>query len=406
MLNLRLALRNVARHRRRSAMAIGAVAFGTAAMLLASGFIEWIFHNFREYSIHSQLGHIQISRQVDERRAAASNLHSSIVPADSPAVAAVARDPNVELVAPRLSFNGFISAGDATLSFIGEGVDPDKERELSVSITTAAGQPLDAGEPSGIVLGEGLAANIGVKPGDNVVLLVAPQSGSVSGVDAHVRGTFFSVTKAYDDSALRVPLPLAERLLHVRGAQRWLVLLRNTDETPSVLASLRAGLRGQDIALTPWWELADFYNKTVTLFSRQLDVIKVVIAIIVVLSISNTMMMNVLERTREIGTSMALGTPRRKLLGQYLAEGLFLGLLGGFVGLLLGSGLAGVLTAIGIPMPPPPGMRHGFTGGILLEPVLALEALALAVAATLAASIYPAHKASRMAIVDALRHNR
>lgn len=405
MLTLRLALRNVVRHRRRSAMAIGAVAFGTAAMLLASGFIEWIFQNFREYSIHSQLGHIQISRDVDER-GGSSNLQARVVPMDSPAVATAARDPSVELVAPRLSFNGFISAGDATLSFIGEGVDPDKERKLSVSVTTSAGQPLDAGDPSGIMLGEGLAANLGVKPGDNVVLLVAPQSGSVNGVDAHVRGTFFSVTKAYDDSALRVPLPLAEHLLRVRGAQRWLVLLRNTDETRSVLESLRTGLRGRDIRLTPWWELADFYNKTVNLFSKQLDVIKAVIAIIVVLSISNTMMMNVLERTREIGTSMALGTPRLKLLGQYLAEGLFLGLLGGAAGLLLGAGLAALLTAIGIPMPPPPGMRHGFTGGILVEPMLMLQALALAVAATLVASIYPAHKASRMAIVDALRHNR
>ena len=386
-------------------MAIGAVAFGTVAMLLASGFIAWIFQNFREYSIHSQLGHIQLTRRLDERPGR-SNANAAMLAVDSRAVEIVARQPDVELVAPRLSFNGFISAGDATLSFVGEGVDPDKERKLSVSVTTAAGEPLDARDPSGIVIGEGLAANLGVKPGDKVVLLVAPQSGSVNGVDAHIRGTFFSVTKAYDDSALRVPLPLAERLLRVKGAQRWLILLRNTADTSSVLESLRAALGGQGIRLTPWWELADFYNKTVTLFSRQLDVIKAVIAIIVVLSISNTMMMNVLERTREIGTSMALGTPRRKLLIQYVVEGLFLGLLGGLAGLLLGVALAALVTAIGIPMPPPPGMRHGFTGGILLEPMLLLQALALAVAATLAASVYPAHKASRMAIVDALRHNR
>jgi len=87
-------------------------------------------------------------------------------------------------------------------------------------------------------------------------------------------------------------------------------------------------------------------------------------------------------------------------------EGTLLGALGGALGLAVGVLLAMAISSIGIPMPPPPGMQHGFNGGILVTLPLAAGALALAVATALAASLYPARKASRLVIVDALRHGR
>jgi putative ABC transport system permease protein len=159
------------------------------------------------------------------------------------------------------------------------------------------------------------------------------------------------------------------------------------------------------LELTPWWELSDFYNKTVILFSRQLGVMRFIVGLIIVLSISNTMIMNVLERTWEIGTSMAIGVPRRSILVLFMAEGLLLGIMGGIAGLAIGALVGVAISAVGIPMPPPPGMRHGFVGGILMTSALASEAFALALGTTLAASVYPARKAARLPIVDALRHN-
>jgi putative ABC transport system permease protein len=118
------------------------------------------------------------------------------------------------------------------------------------------------------------------------------------------------------------------------------------------------------------------------------------------------MIMSVLERTWEIGTSMALGVRRRDIVALFLAEGCVLGLVGAVAGLVIGVALALLLSAIGIPMPPPPGMRHGFTGGVLMTAPVLASAFAIAIATALVASIYPAHKASRLPIVDALRHNR
>ena len=142
------------------------------------------------------------------------------------------------------------------------------------------------------------------------------------------------------------------------------------------------------------------------LFSRQVSVVKFIIGLIIVLTISNTQTMSVLERTREIGTSLAIGLRRGVVLRLFLAEGVLIGALGGLLGLLLGYALGAVVSAIGIPMPPPPGMARGYVGQILIEPSLAGEALLLALTTTLLASLMPAWKASRMNIVDALRYNQ
>jgi putative ABC transport system permease protein len=401
---LKLALLNVLRHRRRSWLAIGAIAFGTVAMLLAGGFIEWIFVNFREYSIHSHLGHIQVTRQ-GYRAGATADPFAFLLPDDRETLKAIEADPEVLLVAPRLEFNGLVSAGETTLSFLGEGVDPEKELTLSQSMTISAGRPLAADDPAGAILGDGLAANLGVKPGDTLVLLATTAAGATNAVEVKVRGTFYTVTKAYDDVALRLPLVTAQKLLRVDGAHVWVILLRDTAQTPSMLAALRERFADRKMEFAPWWQLADMYNKTVELFSKQLGAVRAVVGLIIVLSISNTMIMSVLERTWEIGTAMALGARRRDILLQFLAEGALLGVFGAACGLVLGALLALAISAIGIPMPPPPGMSHGFTGGILLTYALVAGALGIAVGTTLVATVYPARRAARLSIVDALRHN-
>jgi len=183
-------------------------------------------------------------------------------------------------------------------------------------------------------------------------------------------------------------------------------LLDDTARTNSLVSQIQKHLTGKKLEVVAWSQLADFYNKTVVLFSKQVNVMKFIIAIIIVLSISNTLMMSVMERTSEIGTSMALGYSRKDILKLFVTEGALLGILGGSSGLVLGLVLARVISAIGIPMPPPPGMAWGFTGEILVTWRLTLDALSLAFGTTLLASVYPAWKASRMLIVDALRHSR
>ena len=399
-----LASRNLVRQRRRSLLALGTVCGGVIAFLLAGGFIYWIFEQMREATIHAQLGHIQITRPAYFKEGI-SDPYRYLLPDDTSAISKIAPD-KIATVSPRLAFSGLISKDDSTVSFIGEGIDPVREAPITSAIQIVSGKDLPESPPDSAIVGEGLAANLGVVTGDRIVLLVTTANGSINAVELTIAGLFATSTKAYDDAALRVPIPVARKLMRVQGATSWVVLLHETSQTQSTVELFRAALPAKDFEVVPWEDLADFYTKTVTLFSKQVGVVRLLIAIIVILTISNTLSMAVAERTGEIGTSMALGVRRSGIMALFICEGLLLGTLGGLLGLLLGYPVGAAISAVGIPMPPPPGMARGYIGQILISPGLAFDAFLLAFITTLFASIIPAWKASRMNIVDALRHQR
>lgn len=396
--------RNVVRHQRRSLAGMVAVTFGTIALILAAGFIEFIYSAMREGTIHAGLGHIQVMRAGYLDRGMADPF-DYVLAAQAPERKVVENAPHVVQVASRLKFTGLIGLRDASLSFLGEGRDPDREVGGEDALIIEHGEPLSSAAPTGVLLGQGLAANLGARVGDTAVLLVNKRGGALGGIEVTVRGVFSTQAKAYDDVALQVPFALADQLLEAGGAHSWIVYLDETQNTPAVVRYLEGRL-GRDLTTVPWYQAADFYNKTVRLFSRQVLVMKVIIALVVILSISNTMMMNVMERTDEIATSMAVGVRRRRVLSRFLIEGLLIGLIGGIIGLVLGYVFAALISRIGIPMPPPPGMARGYIGQIVVSAPLVRDALGIAVATALIASLYPAWKASRMVIADALRHGR
>lgn len=399
----RLAVRNLFRHRRRSLSALLAIGMGVTTLLIASGFIQWIFWAMREATIQSQLGHIQVVKRGYFEHGQADPFHY-LLPEKASPLEAIRRTPHVTAVTPRLFFSGLISHGETTVSFLGTGVEPETDRRVSRQVALIQGHDLD--ERSGVIIGEGLAASLGVAPNDKVVLLANTASGGINAVELIVQGIFRTAAKAYDDVALRIPIDQARALMRVSGTHEWVVLLDDTDRTPAVLDALRRQLSAEktELELVPWYDRADFYNKTVTLFSRQVDVVWILIAAVMVLSISNTMIMSMLERTREIGTLLAMGFKRRRIRRQFLKEGAVLGGAGGLAGLIAALILGRIISAVGIPMPPPPGMAVGYTGEIMITWPLAVEALLLGLATSIIASLYPAWKASRMVIVDALRY--
>src|SRR5262245_5344978 len=174
-----LAFRNVTRQRRRSAMGIVAVAFGIVALILAAGFIEWVYWAMREGVIGSRLGHIQIVREGYLESGVADPFRF-LLPEGAADRSAIEQIPGVHAVAPRLAFSGLLSLGESTLSFIGEGIDPEKEQPFSAQVVIKQGEGLSPTDPRGIIIGQGLAANLGVKVGDQVVLLANTRSGGIN----------------------------------------------------------------------------------------------------------------------------------------------------------------------------------------------------------------------------------
>lgn len=399
---LRIAALNLTRHRRRTLLALAIICGGVISFLLAGGFINWVLMAMREGAIQSQLGHVQITRPGYLREGASDPYRYLLGDDLSPITAG--DDMGVRTVARRLAFTGLLSKEDATISFIGEGIEPDAEALIGRAITMVTGTGLQERPGDSVILGDGLAANIGAQVGDVVVLVSNTGSGGINAVELKVAGTFTTSTKAYDDSALRVPIEVARRLMRVEGATSWVVLLDRTERTDAAVATLRGVLPADQYEVVPWHELAEFYKQTVQLFGTQVGAVRLLIALIVILSISNTLSMAVMERTTEIGTLMALGVRRRGILGLFIWEGAVLGLAAAVLGVGSAVLLGEFISWVGIPMPPPPGMARGYTGEIEISMELAADGFLLAFFTTLIASLLPAWKASRMNIVDALRH--
>lgn len=406
-LYLKLAIRNVFRNRRRTLITLAATSFGAAAIIVFGGFVNAIYWGVRESTIRSQLGHIQLYRKGFSER-------GHLVPFDYliPDYAALQTQlkqlDHVKTVTARLGFAGLVSTGDTTTAFVGAAVHPEGERDLSSLAVIVDGKELATRDPHGITLGVGLARAFGVKPGDDLTLLTTTKGGSINALAVKVRGVWESGEKAYDDRFLRAPLPAVQRLLDLEGGeiQSVVLLLDATEHTAAVrdaIARLVAE-RGLDLEIKTWEDLALRYHQVRELFGRIFAVLTLIVSIMVVFGITNTMTMAIFERTREIGTVMALGTRRRGVISMFVLEGLALGTLGGIAGVALGVALAQAISALGIQLPPPPGSTRGFAVQIFVVPAVLLQAFRLSIVTATLASLYPAWRAARLNVVEALRH--
>lgn len=403
---LKLAFKNIFRNKVRSVITLAAIAFGCVSLIITGGFIEDTFTQMRESYIRSFLGHMQIYKQDFYEKGSATP-YDYMIPDHEAISAKVMNTEGVSHVTARLDFSGLLSTGETTISFIGQGVDPEGEARISTSVEMDKGEALSGEDSFDVILGKGLAKAVGVDIGSPVILVTNTISGSMNALDVGVKGVFSTSSKAFDDRALRIPLKTAHRLLRTSDVQSLVVLLDKTEDTDRVKASLEKQFKedGDGLEVIAWHEMADFYNKTVELYGRQFLVLKLIIGIVVVLSIFNTMNMSVMERIGEVGTIMALGTRRSGVVRLFMLEGLILGALGGTLGVIAGYLLAKLISYIGIPMPPPPGATMTWTASIGIVPEVFAFVFVLAIVTAFFSSVYPAIKASKLEISEALRHN-
>lgn len=399
---LRLAARNIFRQKLRTAMTLTAIVFGVVGLILSGGFVQDIFHQLGEAIVHSQTGHIQVFREGFSERGTRQPERFLI---DSPdALAArLATQPDVDTVAARLSFSGLLNNGKRDLAIIGEGIEPDKEARLGTYLTVTAGRQLRDDDDFGMLVGQGVAHALGLSPGDNVTLVINTGDGALNTLDFEVIGVFQSFSIDFDARAVRIALPAAQTLMDTDAANVLVVTLHHTNATDTTLAAVRGTLAGTGLEARSWRALSDFYDKTRELYTRQFGVLKLIILLMVLLSVANSVNMSAFERLGEFGTLMALGNRKRDVFKLVVLENLLLGALGATLGVVAGFLLACAISAIGIPMPPPPNANSGYTAMIRVVPADLVGASLIGFFATLTAALLPARRVSHTAIVDALR---
>jgi len=402
-----LALRNVARNRRRSLLTGGVVVFGFAAVALSGGFMSQSFEGLKEGTIRNGTGHLQIADPAFFEGNEDAALEHGL--ADSARAASLlAKDPEVLAVLPRIDFVGLATNGSRSVPFLGTGLDPAPEaRTMDTANLLVSGRWFADAEERGVVLGSGLARALNVKAGDAITLVATTPDGVLNAVDATVSGLADIPIKELDERYLATTLGLASDLLVASGrVSKLTVVLREPADAQAALTRLVAGLNGSgfSVAGKTWEELADFYRQVRTLYLGIFGFMGLILVVVVLLAAANTMMMAAAERTREIGTLRALGTRPSAITRMFIAEGVILAVAGCVCGALMAMLVRLALNHAGLTLPPPPGVSHGMPLHVNFY-LRAYAAGAIAMTATLvAASWFPARRAARLSIIEALAH--
>jgi len=402
---LKLAARNLARYWRRTLLTSGLIILGVVAVLL---FIA-VSGSFKSLIVgqitDSVLGHLQVHRRGYVASIDNLPLNLNMKPA---AVSQVEQAlEGIEAVAawsPRLKFGAMFSNFVETTSIRLNGVLPEREAAAMPMLAARLVQGSAANglvERGKVLIPEILARGMKIKVGDTVVLVATNLDGSVNGKTFVVQGVLGDVTGPGGRDGY-VHLEDARELLRMTEAEvsEIAVRLKALEDLEAakgrVAAALQKGLEAHG-----WDQLSPFAN-----IARMIDLldlfIRVMLVGIVLIAVMNVMIMAVYERIREIGMISAIGTPPRRILALFLAEGALLGVAGTAIGVALSLALVYALNVWPV---------H-FTFGRQLELELA-PSLAAADAAAISAvvvvmailaSLQPAWKAARMDPITALRH--
>jgi putative ABC transport system permease protein len=408
------ALRNLARNRRRTAISLAIVAAGTVGLLLTAGFIRFSFDGLREAMIHGGLGHLEIATAAAVGSRGEAALDRSVqqgIDGWQEVRAAVERLPHVVAVEANLHLMGMIQKpGGDSVSFVGVAVEPERERRMGFETKVRKGRALADREPSQgedeVVLALGLAAALGAEPGDLLTLLAASPDGMLNALDVRVAGLVTTGVQELDSRYLKVHLATGQRLLGTDRVSNLLVVLDDTGRTEEVQAEVLEATAVAPVALavTPWEKRAAFYSQVRGLYLGIFWFLGAIVFVLVVLATSNTLVMTVMERVREIGTLRAIGTVPGQVAALVLWEALWLGVLGGLIGDAFGAAAIAGINALHLKMPPPPGAVDPIDLQLAFVPEAFAAIVAVMAVVLLIAALAPVARATRISVVEALRH--
>lgn len=418
MNTIKLALRGLLRNRRRSMVTLLAIALGFAAIALFAGYTHNVYDGLARQSIHGELlGHLTLSKSGMRKEGKLDPERYLLTAKEVETISKlVQEEAHVKMVTPRLALSGLASNGRASTIFIAEGIEPQAvvrlregsltENERKSGMFENMKMRLDPDHPEVVSLSEGLAELLHLREGGQAAVLVNTLTGQANALDITLGRSFNTGNAGSNDKFAFVSLALARSLLDAEGrADRLTILLDDVNQTEAMRGILLVKLHaaGFDVEIKTWQDLSDFYTQVHGMFDMIFGFIFSIVLTVVVMSVANSMGMTVVERTREIGTLRAIGLKQWGVVKLFTAESLMLTLIGCITGLLLTFGVRYGINVAHISYTPPnspsavPLLVDVDFGRTLFTFILML------VVGTLAA-YWPARRAAKQAIIDALGH--
>ncbi|MCG8344600.1 MAG: FtsX-like permease family protein [Chlorobiales bacterium] len=377
-----LSLRNLFRNGRRTLITVLVSAAGFAALAILAGYMDFSFYGLRELTICKGFtaaggtGHVQVFNSESLAKEELYPMQFGIE--DNEKIRSeIESIDNVSFTMPRIEFNGLISNGDKSISFLGLGVEPEKEAGLiqywnslgkmsfKSNLSDEAYVQLGKKGPNGVLLGQQMAKALNnAEAGTDLMLMSTTVDGAVNAVDVTVAGIIRGAMKAIDRHYLVAPVETAENLLQTDRVSNIVVVLKQTEDTPVTRRLIENKITGRSdqtvYSVIPWDRLAEYYYSVRDVYNIIFSFTGIIVVAIVFLSCANTMLMATMERVREIGTLKAIGVSNFWISLMFLIEGFMIGLLGIAAGLGCKYVFSVIINNSGFRMPPPPGMSSSY----------------------------------------------
>jgi ABC-type lipoprotein release transport system permease subunit len=345
-LYLRLAWRNLWRHRRRTVIVVIAMALGLGMMMfydgLISGFNQAIYGN----AVKVLGGNIQVHR--DGYRIKADQTPLLPLPDPGAVIKAAIAQPQVVAASRRIKTGGLASTREGAFPVAITGIEPEQEQQVNLAAQhVIAGRFLAAADADAVFIGKGLATSMGVQVGDSITLVGRA-------LHEQMRRRTMTVTGIYDlgmpdieKRTIFITLGEAQILYGLPNQSTEVAItLKQIGQETAVISAMKPGLPGYEIDSfeTAFPELQQALSSK----GGVMNIFSVIILLIAGIGIMNLLLMAIYERTREIGLLGAMGLKPRQISLLFILEGTMMGLVGVAAGIAFGLILNGILMKVGL----------------------------------------------------------
>ncbi len=409
MHTIRLALRNTLRQPRRTALTVLAIAFAVFSAVFLDAYIAGMFNSVLSMTHRLETGDMKVIPKEGVGRVRPLPLHEAITGAGSLSDSLEAH-PAVLQAAPRIRFGVLLDSGDGAVPALGMGLLFSKEGQLMNPGQWVLEGRLPRDDEAAVLIGTALADELGLSLGDEFFFVASTSYGGMGPGLYTVTGLFESGMKELDRKSFMIPLPEVQQQLDLHDAALEILLKLDAprDRVGSHEGEIQALLNrvsGQDLRALPWMVQGGMAAMLAPADMVEM-ILMLLLAIIASVTVINTVLMSVMERTREFAALRALGFQRAQVMRMVLVESLLLGVMGTLIGMAGGMALSLWLKQRGMDFS---AMMENVS--FPLDPVIyaapdvltAVKAALLGLFVALIASWYPARVAVRRPPAEAIK---
>ncbi len=344
-LYLRLAWRNIWRHRRRTLIVILAIGIMMWLMMfydgLITGFKDAIYGN----ALKVLGGNVQIHASGYQEKEGQNPLLP--LENDQAVLDAALAQPQVLSASRRINTGGLATSPEGAFAVVITGIEPEKELPVSlVGQKVVEGRYLTAADQDMVFIGKGLAVAMDVKVGDRFTLTGRSTHEQMRPRTMTVAGIFDLGMADIEKRTVYISLSEAQDLYGLTGQSTEVVVsIKQIGEEPAVIKALKPGLTNYE--LTSWQASFPELENVINTKSKAMDIFSIIMLVIVGIGILNLLLMAVYERTREIGVLGALGLKPKDISILFVLEGAMMGLVGLTFGTVLGLLLNFMFSKVG-----------------------------------------------------------